>query len=149
MKKVKVQLINPNNVWDDNLIKIGDVEGEYYFEIMGETTKDISEAIALLLRLKRNYNQEIWNLEVPKINLYNIEPYKCLYWMSGGDLEWINGHNYKKLWSECYLSFQEEFGETIINIIEKSKTLNDIKEGLLSKVNLPILYEFSLKKGFV
>jgi hypothetical protein len=48
---------------------------------------------------------------------------------------------------ECSLDFQEEFGLIIFNIIKKSKTMSDIREGFLKNINLSVLYEFALEKN--
>jgi hypothetical protein len=74
---------------------------------------------------------------------------KALYWLSGGDIEWITKKHYNKAWSEVYLSYQEEFGMTIFNIIKKSNTLGEVRNGFSKYLNLPVLYEFSLNKGFI
>jgi len=56
-------------------------------------------------------------------------------------------NNYKKTWNDCFLDFQEEFGITIISILKKSKTMDDVKNGFLKHLNLPAIYEFVLEKG--
>ena len=82
-----------------------------------------------------------------KIDYYNIKPELALYWLTGGDYEWKIMTNYKKQWMECSLDFQEEFGLIIFNIIKKSKTMSDIREGFLKNINLSVLYEFALEKN--
>ena len=48
-----------------------------------------------------------------------------------------------------YLSFQEEYGLIIIDIISKAKTIGDVRAGFIKELNLPTLYEFCLSKGFL
>ena len=98
-------------------------------------------------RLK--FNEEIWNINLDKIDYYNISPDKALYWLTGGDYEWKEMHNYKKTWHESSLDFQEEFGLKIINILKLSKNLNDIREMFDRHLSLPILYEFALEKEII
>jgi hypothetical protein len=147
MKKKKVAVMRPNNVWNSEMIKIGQDFNGYYFEIGTEVTNDLAEAVAILMRLKSKWNDQIWNLEISEIDYYNIEPSKCLYWLSGGDKEWTNDENYKKYWHEVQLDFQEEFGIIIISILKKSKTLKDIRTGFLKYLNLATLYNFAIEKG--
>ena len=139
MKKKKVAVMRPNNVWDSELIKISNDYDGYYFEIGMNLTTDLAEAVAILMRLKSKWNDEIWNLKINDIDFYNIDPSKCLYWLTGGDEEWMNGDNYKKPWHEVGLDFQEEFGIIIISILKKSKTLKDIRTGFLKHLNLATL----------
>ena len=147
MKKKKVAVMRPNNVWNSEMIKIGQDFNGYYFEIGMELTNDLAESVAILMRLKSKWNDEIWNLEISEIDYYNIEPSKCLYWLTGGDKEWGREENYKKYWHEVQLEFQEEFGVLIISILKKSKTLKDVRTGFLKYLNLATLYNFAIEKG--
>ena len=146
MKKKKVAVMRPNNVWDSELIKISKDYDNYYFEIGSELTMDLAEAVAILMRMKSKWNDSIWNLKLNEIDYYNIDPSKCLYWLSGGDEEWVNSENYKKYWHEVQLEFQEEFGVIIISILKKSKTLKDVRTGFLKHLNLATLYNFAIEK---
>ena len=139
--------INPNDVW--NLQKSVNViknDKDYYFEIGDMITSDISEAVAIMMRFE-NWSDDVWNTKIEKDNLYNTKPENALYWMSGGDEEWMIENNYNKSWSECYLEYQEEFGLKIMNILEKSETLSDVRKGFMKHINLHILYEFALRRG--
>lgn len=120
--------------------------GQLFFEIGSDITTDISEAVAIMMR--RNIDESIWNREV-SINYEDIEPRRPLYWLSGGDSEWMTFRNYNIPWYECDLDFQEEFGFIIISILKKSKTLGDIRDGFMKYLNLPVLYEFALNRGFI
>lgn len=147
MKRKKVECINSIKIWDDRLIKIEkEDDGNYYFEVNGEITTDVSEAVSILMRVKSKWNDPIWNLNTYDFDIYNIKPAKTLYWLTGGDDEW-GKENYKKNWAESFHIFEDEYNETIINIIRKSKTLKDIRDGFLKKLNLPKLYEFALRNG--
>lgn len=147
MKKKKVAVLRPNNVWDSELIKISKDYDNYYFEIGSELTMDLAEAVSILMRMKSKWNDQIWDLKISEIDYYNIDPSKCLYWLSGGDEEWTNDENYKKYWHEVQLDFQEEFGILIISILKKSKTLKDVRTGFLKHLNLATLYNFAIEKG--
>jgi hypothetical protein len=147
MKKKKVAVMRPNNVWDSELIKISNDYNGYYFEIGVDLTTDLAEAVSMMMKLKSKWNDEVWNTKLHEIDYYNIEPSKCLYWLTGGDKEWQDGDNYNKAWYESQLEFQEEFGVIVISILKKSKTLKDIRTGFLKHLNLPTLYNFAIEKG--
>ena len=91
----------------------------------------------------------VWDIEFDKSQIQKIEPQKCLYWLSGGDTEWTTQENYIKPWYQVYLDYQMEYGNKIISILERSKTLRDIRNNFIKELNLPTLYEFALSKGFV
>lgn len=124
-----------------------ELNDELFFEIENELTSDLSEAIAIAINKGIN-DSGFWEINY-NIDINNVSPDKTLYWLSGGDKEWINKLHYNKSWSEVYLSFQQEFGMNIISIINKSKTFGDIKTEFLKKLNLPIIYEFSLENGYI
>lgn len=146
MKKKKVAVMKPNNIWNSDLIKISSCDNEYYFEIYREATTDIAEAVSIMMRLKNTWNDKVWDLSITDIDYYNIQPSKCLYWLSGGDEEWNKTENYKKYWHECSIEFQEEFGTLVISILRKSKNLREIREGFLKHLNLSTLYNFAIEK---
>ncbi len=88
-----------------------------------------------------------WNTEIKDINTYEIDPRKSLYWLTGGDDEWMSkNNNYKYKWYECVNEFTDAFGEDVIDIVEKSKTLLDVRKQIMNRLNLPILFEFALEK---
>jgi hypothetical protein len=147
MKKKKVELLRKFNFWSDNFIKIDKEGDQYYFEIGSEVTTDISEAVAIMMTYQNKDINKFWELEIKDIDYYNIRPELAIYWLSGGDYEWKVMNNYKKIWNDCFLDFQEEFGITIISILKKSKTMGDIKDGFLKHLNLSSIYEFALDKG--
>lgn len=139
--------VKENNViiFKNNNVKITKEPNQYlFFEIKKEITSDIAEAISLMIDIE---DSELWEIELNK-NI-NIDPEKCLYWLSGGDKEWLLLEHYNKNWVDCYLDFQEEFGFIIVEIIKNSKTLGDIRNGFIKYLNLPTLYDFAISKGFV
>ena len=52
--------------------------------------------------------------------------------------------NYKRPWCDCYIDFQEEFGIAEVSMVEKSKTLGEIRRNFIKYLNLPTIYEFAL-----
>ena len=121
--------------------------GQVFFEIEDHITQDVAEAVAILMR-KPQIDNSIWYKEI-NIDLDQIDPRKCLYWLTGGDCEWIKLHNYKKPWIEYENHFVQEFEFVIRWIVKKSKNLKDIKRGFIEHLNLPVLYEFALSKNLI
>jgi hypothetical protein len=150
MRRKKIAEMIEYNVWFDNVVKIGKYQQQYFFEIGPFTTNDLAEGVAILMKYgKLKFNEEIWKINIEPFELYNICPDKALYWLTGGDYEWQEMHNYKKTWHESALHFQEEFGLKIINILKLSKNLQDVREMFDRHLSLPILYEFALEKEIV
>ena len=94
------------------------------------------------------WDDPIWKTEI-KIETDEIFPEKSLYWLSGGDEEWIKLENYTDPWNECYSYFEEEFGNMIIQAVKDSRTLLDIRNFFTKHLNLPILYDFAIKMNLV
>lgn len=120
---------------------------EYFFEIGAETTTDVAEAVSILMRTL-NWNDSIWKTEVTE-EMKNVTPEKALYWLSGGKNEWNTLNHYKNPWCEYYLNFQEEFGFLIVNIVNRAKTLLDIREEFNRYLNLETLYNYALSKNMI
>jgi hypothetical protein len=149
MKRRKIEAVE-NSIYNENLIKI-DIEesGEYYFEIKSEITNDLAEAVAIMMRIRDKWNDKIWNTKIPNINIYEIDPRKSLYWLSGGHDEWKKLENYKKSWHESHSEFGEEFGMVVVSILKKSKTLKDIRSGFVRHLNMGKIYDFAIQKNLV
>lgn len=144
--KIKEEI---SELLDKNFLNVSKKNGCLTFEIEGEVTSDLAEAVSILMNKNIDINDPIWEKEVENINLYNIVPEKTLFWLSGGYKEWDNLLHYKKPWSECYIYFQEEFGFMVINSIKRSKKLKDIRDYFIKYLNLPILYDFAISKDFI
>ena len=124
MKKRKLAIKELSEVvFSDEKIKINKQKETFIFEIGKETTTDLAEGVAIMMKILDN-NHEIWNFEF-EIDEEKIIPEKSLYWLTGGHTEWKQLEHYEKTWYDCYLIFQEEFGISIMNIIKKSKKLKD------------------------
>jgi hypothetical protein len=146
----KRRFTRQNNIKEDILDVVRIIEKEdnlIFFEIEEIITEDTAEAVAILMRT--NYvSQSVWLKEI-NINLDSIDPRKCLYWLTGGDKEWIKLDNYNKEWNECDHIFAEEFEFVIRWILKKSKNLKDVKDSFIEHLNLPVLYEFALSKNLI
>ncbi len=146
-KRLSVQTDASEVIYSDEKLKISQLEKTLIFEIGIETTTDLAEAVCLMMR-KIDNDHKIWDSLI-NVNLEEISPERSLYWLTGGKNEWNHLENYNKSWSDCYLEFQEEFGSLIINILNKSKSLKDVREGFSKYLNLPTLYDFAMSKSLI
>ena len=145
----KEEIRRDKEILNQSILNVSKQENEYFFEIGGESTTDVAEAVTILMR-KVEWNDSIWDMELDKKIIYEyITPEKSLFWLSGGNSEWSTLNHYNRPWCDCYLEFQEEFGFLIINIIKKSKKLSDIRNGFMKYLNLPVLYNFAISKNMV
>jgi hypothetical protein len=140
-----------NNIREEELMDIVRItqqnNNKFFIEIEDHITQDVAEAVAILMR-RKDIDKSIWMREIT-VDLDFYEPRKCLYWLTGGDNEWVKLHNYKKSWSDCETIFVDEFDFVIRWILKKSKNLNDIKEGFIEHLNLPVIYEFALSQNLI
>ena len=155
MKRKRIDLETSKEVRRDkeilnqSILNVSKQSNEYFFEIGGEATTDVAEAVSILMR-KVQWDDPIWDMNIDKRIVYeDITPEKSLFWLSGGNTEWKTLNHYNRPWCDCYLEFQEEFGFLIINIIKKSKKLSDIRDGFMKYLNLPVLYNFAISKDMV
>ena len=118
------------------------------FDIGRESTNDIAEAVVLLNKAI-NDNDPIWDIIISEKDRYNVEPIRCLYWLSGGDNEWETNKHYKKSWSVYYDIFNNKFKNKIMFIINNSNTLRDVKRKFEENFNLIQMYEFSIENGLI
>lgn len=147
MKRKGITFEKEKEIFNQNEVIISKDYEEYFFEIGAETTTDVAEAVSILMRTV-NWNDSIWKTEVNE-EMKTITPEKALYWLSGGKSEWNTLNHYKNPWYEYYLDFQEEFGFLIVNIVNRSKTLLDIREKFNKYLNLPIIYNYALSKNMI
>jgi len=78
-----------------------------------------------------------------------VSPGRALYWLSGGNREWESNETYSYGWLEVHSIFEHKFRDTIYEISENAETLEDIKKEFMSKLSLPILYEFALNNDLI
>ena len=147
-RKVDLQVRGNCSVFDDGILKISKEVRNYYFEIGGEVTFDVAEAVAIMMRVI-DWSSPVWTIGISDIDTSKMSPERALYWLSGGNTEWKSLENYDRLWCECYLDFQEEFGGLVYNIITNSSNMMDIRNAYVDKLGLTTLYEFALSKNFV
>ena len=148
MKRRKDVIENVSLVFKDNIIEVFKQvnQNQLFFEIGNEITNDVAEAVSIIMKTTNIKKSEIWNIEIKNPI---IDPLKCLYWLTGGDKEWISLEHYKSQWCFCHTDFEDEYNHIILHIMNKSKTLGDVRNGFNRYLNLPILYDFAISKGLV
>lgn len=119
---------------------------ELFFEIQNNITTDLAEAVSIMMKLGVK-DENVWKIEIENNKI--IDPEKTLYWLSGGDKEWLTMENYNAPWFTCHTDFCEKYSKVVIDIINNSKTLGDIRDKFNKSLNLSILYNFALSKGFI
>ena len=144
-KKTKRNVLKTINNSNVVIIK---TKNDIYFEIGNKITNDIAEAVAILIR-EKSVDDPIWKTSIQHEYDHVIRPRRSLFWLTGGYKEWNQLDNYKFSWHECYEEFNEAFGDKIINIVNNSETLNDIRKKFLEELNLPILYDFAISKNII
>jgi hypothetical protein len=134
-------------VWNDNDKLSFHCDDPTYKETF--ISDDYLESVSAIMRLSDFFKDEkVWKIQIP--NKYdNIKVEKALYWLTGGVKEWEENKNYKYKWEDVELIFKHKFEDTILEIIKESNTLGDIKRGFMAKLNLPIIYEFSLNNNLI
>ena len=129
--------------------------GRLYFEstnpVLEEEFKsyDCAEGVAALMRLKTVFEDDkFWQLKVGN-SRYDVAPGKALYWLSGGNREWLSNETYSYEWLEVHSIFEHKFRDVVYEIVENAETLQDIKEEFMKQLNLPVLYEFALSNDLI
>ncbi len=147
-RKVDLQVRGKNDVYCEGILKITKEETEYFFEIGNELTCDPAEAVAIMMR-RIDWESPVWDIDLGKVKTEDITPEKALFWLSGGYSEWRTLQNYNRPWCDAYLSFQEEFGQLVVNIVGRSKSLGEMRDHFAKHLRLEVMYEFALEKDFV
>lgn len=147
MKRRRTVLENEEIIFKREGINIVNIGGQIIFEIKEHITLDLAEAISLAMN-EDFEESEFWSLPVQIFDKTIISE-KALYWLSGGDKEWVTLENYSDSWYNCYSDFCSKWEPAIIDIISKSETLLDIKLGYKKRLNLVTLYDWAISKGFV
>lgn len=148
MKRRKWILEQEHTIYNKSDISIINSGNQIIYEIKGNSTLDIVEATSILMSLSIE-DLDIWNIPIINLDKNLITPEKTLYWLSGGDKEWVILDNYSISWYDCHDIFCLKFGHLVHQSVEHSKTLNDIRKFLKQNLNLAIIWDWAISKGFV
>jgi len=111
-------------------------------------TFDVFEAVAAIISTSKKI-EDIWSIPLQLKDFEDIRLGKALYWMSGGNNEWNSCIFYTKPWNECVDVLEDHFTLKITKNFKKCRTLEDVKDLLLKKCSLPLIYDFMLSKDLV
>lgn len=124
-----------------------------YFEIINTNsilhTYDVAEGVAAILMSNHKIDKSFWNIKLNDKDKKEISTSKALYWLTGGNEEWIENLNYNIDWPDASIIFKKKFGSKITRIVKKAKTLDDIKNMFIKEFNLTNLYEFALENKMI
>jgi len=144
MKKRKVVTMKPFNILDNEDIKISKYQDDFLFDINGKITDDVAEAVAIMIYQNIPSDNNAWSTNIKNVDLFEIDPKRSLYWLSGGDIDW-SSNNYRKEWHECVGEFSEKFSEIVFEMVQQSKNMLELREKFQKDLNITILYEFALE----
>lgn len=132
-----------------NKISFSKKENSLFFEINDKVTSDICEAVALMMVSGVDDNDVIWKTNLRDIDTSNLNIDNTLYWLSGGDREWLSLVNFNTPWLECVGLFRDKFGYILQNALKKAKCLGDIRKEYNKKLNISIIYDFAIEKNLI
>jgi hypothetical protein len=113
-------------------------------------TSDVLEAAAALMHSKtlRN-NRKLWDVKLSSDDIYGCDPANALYWLSGGDAEWVDGFRYNKKWSSVADVYLDRFGSDLFDAVEVCSTFADLRYIYSTEFKLQYFYEFALENNFI
>lgn len=147
-RKTLVKVNLSDVIFNDNLIAINKTEFGFFFEIGEQITDDVAEAVSILMK-RVDKSDPIWKTKLNDFKEYSVVPEKSLYWLSGGQKEWDTLINYNRPWCESYILFQEHFGTMVVEAVEKSKTLEEVRDFFQTNINLLDIYEYALSINLI
>jgi hypothetical protein len=148
MKRRKTLLEKEEILYSSDNFRILNEGNQVIFEIWGFTTLDVAEAVSLLIMHGVSHSDPVWELPTSFFDK-NVFSEKSLYWLSGGDSEWITLDNYSDSWFNCLFDFCSKWSKSIEEAVENSKTLLDIRNHFEENLSLLRIYDWAISKGFV
>jgi hypothetical protein len=156
MNSKKKTMLVENVYFEDTRIRVFEEnDGKLYFEKIAKDgrialcSNNYLEAVACLMKFKHFHHSNLWDIKVTNKMKDSLNYGDILYWLSGGDKEWLENNTYTDNWSVCRELFITKFQKKIENINESCKTLGEVRLNFLKYFNLPNIYNFSLKKNIL
>ena len=153
MKKLnKAKLLEGDMVDYQDHIFIYHDKDMYFFDsknknLLHFSTSDYLVAVAALMKMKDIYNfDKLWSLKITDTMKFNINVKNALYWISGGDREWLQNNMYNNTWDNCSELFIKNFENILYKINEEVITLGDCRDAIIKYLALHNIYEFALSK---
>ena len=143
----KVINYTDNVIYDNNDVTIiKELNKKLFFHIKTNKyyseTYNVAEAVAILMKIKKINNDNIWNITLSEEDKNIESTYTTLLWLTGGLKNW----DLMKLdWLDYYEILNYEYSYQIKNILKMSKTLNDVRILFKNMLNFDKLYSTILK----
>lgn len=113
-------------------------------------TVDPAEAAAALMRSAYLAgNKELWHLAVTESDLDLVHTRNVLYWLTGGDREWMFGTNYKVKWDRAADVFEDALADRVLYAVQSCSTLGELRDSLQRNFKLLETYELMLENNWV
>jgi len=148
-KEIEKQIVKHQN----KKINIEKENYKTYFEVIDSTgilhTYDVAEGVAAIMMCEHSIDDNMLDILITEKDKKEISVSKALYWLTGGNNEWINSNNYKVDWHDASEIYKKKYGGQITRIVRKAKTIGDIKEKFEQNFNLVDLYEFAIENDLI
>jgi hypothetical protein len=146
MKRRKSVIEFDRAIWESDRVMVYGLDDQgTIFEVDGEVTLDPAEAVAMMIHRRIDGP---WHIPLDP-SAMSVVPERCLYWLSGGDREWALQEHYCQPWSACCPEFCDRWGDQVRAVISGSATLGDVRDGFRSGLNLHVIYDWCISRGFV
>lgn len=113
-------------------------------------TVDPAEAAAALMRSTYlQCNKELWSLAIADRDIDLVQARNVLYWLTGGDREWMFGTNYKVKWDRAGDMFEDALADRVLYAVHSCTTLGELRDSLQQNFKLLETYELMLENNWV
>lgn len=122
------------------------LNGQLYLTNVDLSTNDLFQILIWIKKWKELDNEDVWQLELTQTDKEQIRPeslIKCLAGDNDWDLYW------EVKWSEAVAPLLERFGSKIKDLVQRSKTLHDLKTRINTTIGSEDIVEFGLKRGLI
>lgn len=134
-------------------MEIISLESLNYYVILDDTfaTHNPLEFVAYLLRNHKvdGPTNSAWDFSITSDDWDRSYFPSAIYWLSGGDREWIYGRYYTKEWAEVRDFYCNYFSPLFYDSLHNVETLGDVLSIFREKFNLALFYEFGLAYSMI
>jgi hypothetical protein len=114
----------------------------------GLDTLDPVEAVAALLRWPAVENvARLWDIPLAEAHVTHFDAAAAVYWLSGGDREWLHGSHYTVKWRAVRDELEQAYAPRLARALADCYTLGDVRAALLAEFSLLDFYERMLSRG--
>lgn len=150
MKKKKVLIKEREIELYNNKVRITrDSNDNISFEVNNYITYDLLEGVIFCLKYEQHKDNPLLKIQLKQLDFYNIDTIQALYWLSGGDEEWMENDHYSKKWAEVCTLFADRFTDSLLDEMMHCNTIGDIAKVLMTYYNITYMYDYALSIGIV